>query len=538
MYASQRFFDRFAATDLLHGLLPVEFTGLLWVKYAVVLIGILWVSRSVFLHSFKARSRLPPGPRGWPLIGNIFDLGKLPHRDLHQLFEKHGPIVRLKLGSFDMIATGDPDITKEVLVTQDDVFASRPQSIAIKYLSFNSQNMSFAPYGNHWRVLRRICMENLLTHKRLQSFRPHRQEEARFMVSSINKESKEGRSIRVKEQLATFSMNSTTRMLLGKRYFGTASAGAADSSEFRSLVAETMKLMGEFNIGDFFPALTFLDFLRGKVRQMKSIATRTSEFFSQIIEEREERRKAGKFDDVPNFVDVILSIRDSGGQEFNKTVIEGLLEDMIVGSADTLPIANEWAMAELLRHPKVLKKAQEEIDSVVGKELEVEEEDLNQLHYLRCIVMETLRLRPPGAFNLPHMSMKATKLAGYDIPANTQILISAFTHARSRKLWGDNAEEFEPERHIHETIKTENNPGADVKYMSFSAGKRRCPGAQLGMIVMMFALARLIHSFDWSLPAGVTVQDIDMTEAYGLTTPMRTPLIAVATPRLATHLYS
>lgn len=210
---------------------------------------------------------------------------------------------------------------------------------------------------------------------------------------------------------------------------------------------------------------------------------------------------------------------------------------MIAAATDTSAVTNEWAMAEVIKHPRVLRKIQEELDSVVGPNRMVNESDLPQLNYLRCVVRETFRMHPAGPFLIPHESLRATYVNGYYIPAKTRVFINTHGLGRNTKIW-DNVEEFRPERHwVGEGSRVEISHGADFKILPFSAGKRKCPGAPLGVTLVLIALARLFHCFDWKPPEGLRPQDIDTKEVYGMTMPKVQPLMAVATPRLPNHMY-
>ncbi|KAL0428724.1 UNVERIFIED_CONTAM: cytochrome [Sesamum radiatum] len=226
-----------------------------------------------------------------------------------------------------------------------------------------------------------------------------------------------------------------------------------------------------------------------------------------------------------------------GKKHMDDVEIKALIQDMIAAATDTSAVTNEWAMAEVIKHPQVLKTIQQELDSIVGQDRMVQESDLVHLNYLRCVVRETFRMHPAGPFLIPHQSTRATTINGYYIPKNTRVFINTHGLGRNTKIW-DNVEEFKPERHWpHDGSRVEISHGADFKILPFSAGKRKCPGAPLGITLVLMALARLFQSFDWSPPEGLRPEDIDTTEVYGMTMPKAQPLIAIPRPRLPAHLY-
>lgn len=206
---------------------------------------------------------------------------------------------------------------------------------------------------------------------------------------------------------------------------------------------------------------------------------------------------------------------------------------MITAGMDTTAISAEWAMAELIRNPRVQQKAQEELDRVVGLERVMDETDFSNLPYLHCVAKEAMRLHPPTPLMLPHMANADVKIGGYDIPKGSIVHVNVWAVARDPAVWKD-PHEFRPERYLEEDVDMK---GHDYRLLPFGAGRRVCPGAQLGINLVTSMLGHLLHHFRWTPPEGMKPQDIDLTESPGMVTYMKTPLQGVATPRLPSHLY-
>ncbi|KAL5673572.1 hypothetical protein ACJX0J_017878, partial [Zea mays] len=202
--------------------------------------------------------------------------------------------------------------------------------------------------------------------------------------------------------------------------------------------------------------------------------------------------------------------------------------DMITAGTDTTVISVEWAMAELLRNPRVQEKLQEELDRVVGRDRVLSETDFPNLPYLQAVVKESLRLHPPTPLMLPHRASASVKIAGYDIPKGANVVVNVWAVARDPEVW-DSPLEFRPERFLRENIDIK---GADFRVLPFGAGRRVCPGAQLGINLVASMIGHMLHHFTWTLPSGTCPEDVSMMESPGLVTFMATPLQAVATPRL------
>ena len=210
----------------------------------------------------------------------------------------------------------------------------------------------------------------------------------------------------------------------------------------------------------------------------------------------------------------------------NKHFFGLLIKDMLEASMDTMCTPIEWAISELLRHPRIMKKAQQELETIVGLRRQVEESDLPKLEYLSMVVKETLRLHPLSAF-LFHHGKEECEVGGYRIPKGATVMISLWAIGRDPEVW-PNAELFRPERFIDNNVDYRN----DFRLLSFGSGRRMCAGMQLALTVCPLILAQMIHCFDWELPEGTTASNLDMNESYGFTLPRAEQLWAVPSKRL------
>lgn len=152
--------------------------------------------------------------------------------------------------------------------------------------------------------------------------------------------------------------------------------------------------------------------------------------------------------------------------------------------------------------------------------------------FLQAVVKELFRLHPAAPLGIPHCNMEETKLAGYDIPAKTTVMMNLWAIGRDPAHW-DDALEFKPERFLNKDITL---MGRDFHLIPFSVGRRQCPGAGLGLAVVQLAVASLLHGFEWST-YNQKPEEIDMREKPGLVTPRKSDLIVTAVPRLPLHVY-
>ncbi|KAJ0548567.1 putative flavonoid 3'-monooxygenase [Helianthus annuus] len=211
--------------------------------------------------------------------------------------------------------------------------------------------------------------------------------------------------------------------------------------------------------------------------------------------------------------------------------------NLFVAGTDTSSSTVEWAIAELIRHPQLLKQAQEEMDNIVGRERLVTESDLGQLTFLQAIVKETFRLHPSTPLSLPRIASESCEVDGYYIPKGSTLLVNVWAIARDPKMWTDPLE-FRPSRFLPGGEKPNVDvKGNDFEVIPFGAGRRMCAGINLGLRMVKLLVATLVQTFDWELANGVHPEKLDMNEAYGLGLQRAEPLLVHPKPRLAPQVY-
>ncbi|XP_047266379.1 cytochrome P450 71A1 isoform X2 [Capsicum annuum] len=136
---------------------------MLEISWVFIALGAWLIALAFLTKKFNhPKRKLPPGPRPWPIIGNLNLLGSLPHESLHHLSLKYGDLMLLKFGSKPVLIASSPEMAKEILKTHDAIFASRPALAAGKYTSFNYSDITWAPYGAYWRHARKIYLTEML----------------------------------------------------------------------------------------------------------------------------------------------------------------------------------------------------------------------------------------------------------------------------------------------------------------------------------------------------------------------------------------
>ncbi|KAK9155115.1 hypothetical protein Sjap_002595 [Stephania japonica] len=146
-----------------------------------------------------------------------------------------------------------------------------------------------------------------------------------------------------------------------------------------------------------------------------------------------------------------------------------------------------------------------------------------ELHYLKIVVKETLRLHTIAPLLIPRECMNHCKVNGYDISPKTRVMVNVWAIGRNPEYW-DNPDMFFPERFEGSSI---DYMGQHFEFLPFGAGRRICPAMTMGNLHVELALANLLYCFDWKLPSGMQIEDIDMEEGTGISLHKKSPLLLV-----------
>ncbi|KAM0947295.1 putative premnaspirodiene oxygenase [Dioscorea sansibarensis] len=466
--------------------------------------------------------KLPPSPWKLPFIGNLHQLGLLPHQSLHKLSKEHGPLMSLKLGQVPTLVVSSSQMAKEILKTHDHIFASRPTLRAAEILLYGSLDMAFSPYGEHWRQMRKICATNLFSTRRAQAFQASRKEEVVHLMDKIMSQASTTPSepLNMSQLLYFFSNDMLCRAILGK-------VSSVDRNKmFHEMIEENSVLLSGFNLEDYFPSLGWLSSVLGLDERAKRNSSKWDAVLNEIIQEHAITNENKIQDD--DFVDILLSLQKDPNMEATLTAghIKALLVDLFAAGTDTTYVVLEWSMAELIKNPQVMKKLQDEVRGIEQDKSMVEEEDIREMSYLKAVIKEVLRLHPPTPLLVPRESMDDCQIEHYEIPRKTRVVINYWSIARDSKVW-ESSETFKPERFIDNPIDFK---GHDFEYIPFGSGRRVCPGMQFAVSTIELALANLIYRFDWRLPDGMVTEELDMSEYPGLTVRMKKNLHLIPKP--------
>ncbi|CAK9310760.1 unnamed protein product [Citrullus colocynthis] len=513
-----------------------------WILFIIVSLFISFLVK-LFLSPSKNKGpyKLPPGPSTFPILTNFLWLRQSPlelESLLHSFIAKYGPILTVHVGPSPAIIIADRSIAHKALVQNGAIFADRPQALSVNRItaSANLDNITSAPYGPTWRLLRRNLAAEMLHPSRVRAYSRARKWVLDILIArlSAGSGSEGGGSVVVEHlQFAMFCL--LVLMCFGDKLNET------QILEIQQVQREMLVNLQRFVILNLWPKLMKIllrkrwkEYLQLKSKQQKVLVP-FIEAREKVKEDRAKTKGEEKEEFVVSYVDTLLDLQliDEKRKLKNEEMVN-LCSEFLNAGTDTTATTLQWIMANLVKYPQIQQKLFEEIKGVKGsREEEVKEEDLGKLPYLKAVILEGLRRHPPGHFMLPHAVKEDTTLENYFIPKNGIVNIYAVEMGWDPQVWEDPMA-FKPERFMNddggEAVSTtfDITGSKEIKMMPFGVGRRICPGATLAMLHLEYFVANLVWKFEWKAVEG---EEVDLSEKMEFTIVMKKPLKAQIHPR-------
>uniref|UniRef100_A0A7N0TG24 Cytochrome P450 n=1 Tax=Kalanchoe fedtschenkoi TaxID=63787 RepID=A0A7N0TG24_KALFE len=474
-------------------------------------LGIIFIARRVE----KIGSKLPPGPWGLPVIGNLHQLGAKPHQSLAKLALKYGPVMSLELGQVTTIVISSAAAAKQVLQKQDHLFANRAVPDSVNACN-HAESVIWLPLSPRWRDLRKVINSEIFSGRKMEASVFLRQQKVEELSADVRASCEQGKGVLIGEAAFKTTLNLLSTMIFSMNL------DSEKARDFKRSFSKVMELGGKPNMVDYFPWLRRFD-PQGIRAQMEVEFSKMLAFLDSVISERLAlRAEQGSAYQNKDALDTLLDISETS-MEINGEDIRQLLVGSLVAGTDTTSSVVEWAMSEIMKNRDIMFKAKDELERVAGKGKPIQDADIASLPYLKAVVKETLRMHPPAPLLLPRKNVVETELCEYMIPKGAQIYVNAWAIGRDPGTWED-PESFNPERFLDSDVDFR---GTDFELIPFGAGRRICPGLPLAFKMVHLMLGSLINCFDWKLEGGAKPEDIDMDEKFGITLQKTQPLHAI-----------
>ncbi|KAF3954454.1 hypothetical protein CMV_020202 [Castanea mollissima] len=290
----------------------------------LLILPFVWAFIRVVSSNLSSQT-LPPGPHPFPIIGNILELGKLPHQAFAKLSKTYGPLMTLKLGSITTIVISSPNMAKEVLQKNDQAFSSRTVPNMAHVFDHHKVSIAWIPANSQWRNLRKACATQIFAPQRLDATEALRLAKVQELVDHVNQSCKSGAPIDIGQVVFTTVLNSISNTLFS---IDLAQYDSNLSQEFRDLVCGLAKEAGRPNIADYFPALRMID-PQGVRRRTRNYYSKLLGIFEGIINQRLQLRASSKGSKASNnTLDLLLNLIEEDNSEISLLDIKHLLLDL------------------------------------------------------------------------------------------------------------------------------------------------------------------------------------------------------------------
>ncbi|KAL9455385.1 hypothetical protein AB3S75_010746 [Citrus x aurantiifolia] len=379
--------------------------------------------------------------------------------------------------------------------------------------------------------MRKKFVTHMLSANRTEQFRQVQTDEIFRMIEKISKLSAAPAAaaddyvsseapINLSEIAMTLIRNIIFRVGFGKRF---EDEGTAAVSRLHSVFAETQAMVGRVFFRDCLPFVgCWLDSLTGWNRRLRNNFSDCDKVYQQLIEDHLDPKRP-KVAEQEDLIDVLLGeMKTADDHQTFDSIKSTIMEN--IAATDTIKVTLEWAMTNLMKNAEAMKKVKKEVRHVVKDKGFVDEDDLPRLEYLKAVVKETMRFQPAGQFLLRETTERCV-IDGYHIPAKTTVFVNVLAIGRDGQVW-DKPDEFIPERFVGSNI---DMGGQNFEFIPFGAGRRICAGSPIAMPIVELALANLLYKFDWKMPHGKKIDDLDFEATPGLTQHKKKPLKLVAT---------
>lgn len=450
------------------------------------------------------KKNYPPGPAGWPLIGNVMDLSKHYHtmpQYVTNLSKTYGPIFMMNVLGQPMIYITDYDMIKEAFVKRSDEFIDRPGGIPLLTLILKSSGV-LSTNGDVWKRNRKFALHGLRDFGMgKKSIEYKIQEECRALVEEIS--SYGNRPWNPKTLLLNAVSNIICSIVFGHRF-------EYSNKKFQKLVDKVNYNLKSMSISS--PAFFFESV--AKISPMMKKITRNFDEVDDFIDEQiAEHAESFDPNDPKDFTDLYIQQdqqETTGSEKIPRNHLKGIIRELFLAGTDTTGTALCWGLAYMAKYPEVQRKCQEEIKRVIGSSRLVTKEDKINLPYIEAVCCEIQRHASIGSLNGPHTVMEDTEFHGYTIPKNAYISGVIYSVHRDKRFFGEDVEMFRPERWLDKEGKLVMNE----HLIPFSMGPRVCLGEMLARMELFTIFTSLVQHFTFVKESEEA--EIDLSPITGL----------------------
>ena len=463
---------------------------------ALLIFAVIILVLHMITQKGKKLFRLPPSPFRLPLLGNIYLVrDKEQHKFFQRLAEQYGPVFTFWFGRQPIVIVNNIETAREALIKNADSFAGRPQGYTSMVYGRGFKGLMASDFSEGWKLRRKLSHTALKTYiDGKGNFEDIVSKECEYLVKRLHRYSETGESFYIQEEIALTVLNILCSFVFGKRY-------ERDDLEFKKIIAMNHLAIEAFEAAMILDSFPFLRHL--PLDQVQGIIKFPKLRDPFIEQEFNRHRETFDPDNIRDFTDALIKaekdLMDTDGQNSNlktealsKEHQKMILADLLIAGSDTTATSIEWALLYYVAFQEKQKLIQKEFDNVLnGKKPKYSMK--YDLPYFWASINEALRKSSVSQLGIPHRTTQDTVLHDFDVPNETVVIFNQYAIHHDENYWKD-PDDFQPERFINEEGKF---AIPNKSFLPFSAGRRVCPGEQLGKTELFVVLANLLSNFNF-----------------------------------------
>ncbi|KAI0339656.1 cytochrome P450 [Trametopsis cervina] len=443
--------------------------------------------------TYRQWSALPPGPKGMPIVGNVFQM-MTPKTWLllTEWTKTYGPIYSLNIVGIPVVVIGSAEVAADLLDRRADSFSDRPRFVMGSELMSREKFVLYTPYNAHFIRLRRAVQDGFSS-RAVKAYSPIQEREAAIMLRNFMKD-----PAGWEQELERASSGVILSTLYG---------WPSISSVSHPAVVGVNKILREIEIAsmpgaslvDIFPALLRLPKPLSKWKQRgDQLYHEFTALFTGLLEgvKQNEAQVSLTRSSPPS----LLLDRIAQG-EMSLEDAAWMAGTLFAGGAETTAVILKMFVLNMVMRPEIMGRAQAEIDLVVGRDRMPTMDDRDRLPYLTAVIREVIRWYTISIYAMPRQCKQDEWYRGYLIPKGSIVLPNVWGIQRDPAVYGD-ADAFRPERFLDENG-AHNVVVADTHghgHVTFGFGKRMCPGSYLANQTLFISAASLLWAFTFKNP--------------------------------------
>ncbi|XP_078673786.1 cytochrome P450 2U1-like [Branchiostoma floridae x Branchiostoma belcheri] len=453
-----------------------------------VLVGVLTFLLFVIFRVRKPAG-YPPGPPGWPVLGNLPSLARNAHLQLTAWRGTYGDVFSVKMGLQDAVVVSGMDAIREALVRKAEHFSSRPDLFLMRRNNHRN-GLVMRPYGDGWKILRRFSVSTLRScGMGTGTIEEKIRLECQHFCTALGE--KVDQPFDLTHLLHNAVANIICSMATGKRF----EYGDPTFLRLMEIVERAMVLFVTAHVINIYPVLRFFPVVGRPYQEWMDLSARTHDCIRDIVTQHQKSKNVS--DAANTIVDAFTKSVELDPDSLPDQSLMYLLIDLLGAGTDTAGNTLRWGLLYLVTHPDVQAKVQAELDQVVGRDRPPVVSDKPNLPYTEATIMEMQRIRTVVPLAVPHCTTSDTTLLGYNIPAGTDVLINLWSLHMDPGRW-DNPDKFDPSRFLDGNGQLQTTDS----FLPFSTGRRVCLGEQLAKMELYMFVTSMLQQFTFKLPEG------------------------------------